>query len=245
MIIYPAIDLRGGRVVRLRQGRADEETRYGDDPAQMAARWASEGAEWLHVVNLDGAFGDDAAANLRALDGILRTVSLPVQFGGGLRDLPSIEAALRRGVKRVVVGTGAIQNPDLVSEAIGKYGAEAIAVGIDARDGLVATHGWRALSAIPAAALAEQMAARGVIRLIYTDIARDGMLGGIDAEAMADLARSSGLEVIASGGVASLADIAALAAHEGDGVVGVIAGQALYTGAISLADAIRLANSPR
>jgi phosphoribosylformimino-5-aminoimidazole carboxamide ribotide isomerase len=208
----------------------------------VAVRWAREGAAWLHVVNLDGAFGDDTAANLRALEGILKAVAIPVQFGGGLRDLANIEAALRRGVSRIVVGTGAIQNPDLVTEAIAKFGAETIAVGIDARDGLVATHGWRALSAIPAAALAEQMAERGVTRVVYTDIARDGMLGGIDAEAMADLARASGLSVIASGGVASLEDIAALAAHQGDGVEGVIVGKALYDGAFTLADALRVAS---
>jgi phosphoribosylformimino-5-aminoimidazole carboxamide ribotide isomerase len=240
MIIFPAIDLRAGRVVRLRQGRAEDETVYGDDPAQIAARWQSEGAEWLHVVNLDGAFGDDQAPNAHALESILKTVSIPVQFGGGLRDLASIEGALRRGVARVVIGTGAIQNPELVSQALVQFGAESVVVGIDARDGLVATHGWRALSAIPAAALAEQMATRGVLRLVYTDIARDGMLRGIDAESMADLARASGLRVIASGGVASLDDVRSLKTHEPDGIEGVIIGQALYTGAVSLASLISI-----
>ena len=238
MIIFPAIDLRAGRVVRLRQGRAEAETVYGDDPAQIAARWQSEGAEWLHVVNLDGAFGDDVALNLHALESILKTVSIPVQFGGGLRDLVSIGGAFMRGVSRVVIGTGAIQNPELVSDAMSKFGAESIAVGIDARDGMVATHGWRALSAIPALALANQMAERGITRIVYTDISRDGMLRGIDANAIAELARSSGLRVIASGGVATLDDVRALQAREGDGIEGVIIGQALYTGMVGLHEAI-------
>lgn len=237
MIIFPAIDLRGGRVVRLRQGKEDAQTVYSDDPAGMAARWQSEGAEWLHVVNLDGAFGDDVALNLRALESILRTVTIPVQFGGGLREMVSIGAALMRGVARVVLGTGAIQNPELVSDALSRFGPETIAVGIDARNGKVATHGWQALSAISALELANQMADRGVTRVIYTDISRDGMLGGIDADAVAELARESGLRVIASGGVAGLEDIKALQSRAQDGIEGVIIGQALYTGAVSLREA--------
>jgi phosphoribosylformimino-5-aminoimidazole carboxamide ribotide isomerase len=238
MIIFPAIDLRRGRVVRLRQGRAEDETVYGDDPAQIAARWQGEGAEWLHVVNLDGAFGDDTAENLRALEQILAAVTIPVQFGGGLRNLSSIQAAYARGVTRVVIGTGAIENPSLLSEALTRFGPETIAVGIDARDGMVATHGWRALSALPARDLAVQVAERGITRIIYTDIARDGMLHGIDAGAAADLARASGLRVIASGGVAALGDVRALQEHAGGGIEGVIIGQALYTGAIKLKEAV-------
>lgn len=238
MIIFPAIDLRGGRVVRLRQGRTDAETVYDDNPAEVAARWQAEGAAWLHVVNLDGAFGESAGPNLHALEQILRVVTIPVQFGGGLRDLASIRAAFARRVARVVVGTGAIQNPSLVSDVLAAFSAESIAVGIDARDGLVATHGWKAISAIPAVDLATRMAERGVTRIVYTDIARDGMLGGIDVEGTADLARGSGLRVIASGGVAGLDDIRALAAHSNDGIEGVIIGQALYTGMIALKEAI-------
>ncbi|MBI4788688.1 MAG: 1-(5-phosphoribosyl)-5-[(5-phosphoribosylamino)methylideneamino]imidazole-4-carboxamide isomerase [Chloroflexi bacterium] len=243
MIILPAIDLRSGRVVRLRQGRAEAETVYGDDPAEIAARWQSEGAEWLHVVNLDGAFGEDVALNLRALESVLKQVSIPVQFGGGLRDLVSIGAAFMRGVARVVIGTGAVQNPELVSDALAKFGAESVAVGIDARDGVVATHGWRALSAIPALDLANQMAERGITRIVYTDISRDGMLRGLDANAVAALAQSSGLKVIASGGVATLDDVRILKAREGDGIEGVIIGQALYGGALSLKDAKGVASS--
>ena len=241
MIIFPAIDLRRGRVVRLRQGRAEDETIYGDDPAQIGARWQSEGAEWLHVVNLDGAFGDDTVENLRALDSILAAVTIPVQFGGGLRNLGSIQAAYTRGVSRVVIGTGAIENPSLLSEVLARFGSETIVVGIDARDGLVATHGWRALSALPARELAIQVAARGITRVVYTDIARDGMLRGVDADGAADLARASGLRVIASGGVATLSDVQALQEHEADGIEGVIVGQALYTGAINLQEAIQVA----
>ena len=238
MIIFPAIDLRRGRVVRLRQGRPEDETVFGDDPAQIAARWQSEGAEWLHVVNLDGAFGDDTAENVRALGEILAAVTIPVQFGGGLRNLASVQAAYARGVSRIVIGTGAIENPALLSDVLTRFGSETIAVGIDARDGMVATHGWRALSALPARELAIQVADRGITRVVYTDIARDGMLHGIDAEAAAGLARQSGLRVIASGGVATRRDVQALQEHELDGIEGVIIGQALYTGAIKLKEAI-------
>ena len=238
MIIYPAIDLRAGRVVRLRQGRAENETIYGDDPAQVAARWQGEGAEWLHVVNLDGAFGDVSSANQRELARIVSTVSIPVQFGGGLRDVASIEAAFALGVARVVIGTMALENPALVSDSIARFGAERIVVGIDARDGMVATRGWREQSQISALDLARQMRERGVARIVYTDIARDGMLRGIDAGAMAHLARAANVRVIASGGVASLRDVKALKALEDNGIDGVIIGQALYTGAVSLREAI-------
>jgi phosphoribosylformimino-5-aminoimidazole carboxamide ribotide isomerase len=240
MVIYPAIDLRNGRVVRLRQGRPDAETIYGDDPAEIAARWESAGAEWLHVVNLDGAFGQDMGRNSDALGQILRAISIPVQFGGGLRDLASLQAAFDRGVTRVVVGTAALQNSSLVSDAVARWGAERVAVGIDARNGLVATHGWQTQSSSRALDFARQMAARGIQYVIYTDIARDGMLSGIDVAATAALAEAAGIGVIASGGVASLDDVQALA-RAGDGIQGVIVGQALYTGAISLREAISVA----
>jgi phosphoribosylformimino-5-aminoimidazole carboxamide ribotide isomerase len=236
MIIFPAIDLRHGRVVRLQQGRADAEIEYSDDPAQVALRWQSEGAEWLHVVNLDGAFGDSSSANLRELTRIIESVAIPIQFGGGLRDLASIEAAFARGVARVVIGTAAIENPQLVSDALARWGAERIVVGIDAREGKVATHGWQTQSPISNLDLANQMRARGITRIVYTDIARDGMLRGIDADAIARFARAAGVRVIASGGVASVDDIRALRAHRE--IEGVIIGRALYTGAISLREAM-------
>jgi len=240
MIIYPAIDLRNGRVVRLKQGRADAETKYSDDPAHIALRWQSEGAEWLHVVNLDGAFGDDSSANARELARIISSVSIPVQFGGGLRDLASIAAAFARGVARVVIGTAAIENPQLVSDAIARWGAERIVVGIDARDGMVATRGWVEQSKVSAIELAKQMRARGIERIVYTDIVRDGMLRGIDADAIAQLARAANIGVIASGGVASVNDVIALHAYRE--IEGVIIGQALYVGTIDLKETKRVAS---
>jgi phosphoribosylformimino-5-aminoimidazole carboxamide ribotide isomerase len=234
MVIYPAIDLRGGRVVRLQQGRADAETKYSDDPARIAARWQSEGAEWLHVVNLDGAFGEDSSTNAHELTRIISTVSIPVQFGGGLRDVASIARAFALGVARVVIGTAAIENPQLVSDALTRFGAERVAVGIDARDGIVATRGWREPSRMSALELARAMRERGVVRVVYTDIARDGMMQGVDAAAIAQLARESGVRVIASGGIASVRDVEALCAVEREGVEGVIIGQALYAGAMTL-----------
>lgn len=240
MIVFPAIDLRAGRVVRLRQGRADAETVYGDDPAQVVQRWQTEGAEWLHVVNLDGAFGEDIPANLAALSQILKAISIPVQFGGGLREIGGIEAAFKLGVSRVILGTVAIRNPSLVSEALKCYGKERIVVGIDARSGFVATHGWKETSEMSAIDLARQMAERGVVRAVYTDIARDGMLTGIDHQGTAELARATGLKVIASGGVGSLDDIRAVASLGKDGIEGVIVGQALYTGKVRLKEAINV-----
>ncbi len=238
MIIYPAIDLRHGRVVRLKQGRAEDETFYGDDPAQVAARWQGEGAQWLHVVNLDGAFGDASSANERELTRIVSTVSIPVQSGGGLRSIAGIEAAFALGVARVVIGTAAIENPELVSDAIVRFGAERIAVGIDARDGMVAMRGWREQSQISTLDLARQMRERGVTRIVYTDITRDGMLRGIDADTMVDFARAANVRVIASGGVASVRDVESLRARESDGIDGVIIGQALYVGTISLKELV-------
>jgi phosphoribosylformimino-5-aminoimidazole carboxamide ribotide isomerase len=236
MIIYPAIDLRHGRVVRLKQGRAEDQTIYSDDPVETALRWQNEGAAWLHVVNLDGAFGEESSANLRELTRIIQSVSIPVQFGGGLRDLASIDAAFNAGVSRVVIGTAAIENPQLVSDVIARFGSGKIVVGIDARNGIVATRGWVEQSQMNAIDLAKQMRARGIERIVYTDIARDGMLQGIDANVMANLGQAANVHVIASGGVASLRDVIALC--EQRKVEGVIIGQALYTGKVSLREAI-------
>jgi phosphoribosylformimino-5-aminoimidazole carboxamide ribotide isomerase len=236
MIIFPAIDLRAGRVVRLRQGRTEDETVYGDDPTQVAARWQGEGAEWLHVVNLDGAFGASSSANLCELARIIAVAKIPMQFGGGLRDIASIKTAFALGVTRVIIGTAAIENPELVSNAVAEFGVERIVVGIDARDGMVATRGWVEKSQLSAIELAKQMRARGIVRVIYTDIARDGMLQGVNANATAELAREANIGVIASGGVASLRDVGALGSHPE--IEGVIIGQALYTNAISLREAI-------
>jgi phosphoribosylformimino-5-aminoimidazole carboxamide ribotide isomerase len=246
LIIFPAIDLRRGRCVRLRQGRAEEEMVYGDDPAAVARRWVGQGAEWLHVVNLDGAFGEagDSSGtplNLQRLAEICEAVpGTSVQFGGGVRSVADVERALALGATRVILGTVALVEPVAVTEAIQRVGAERIVVGIDARDGWVATHGWRQASDTAVVALGQAMRQRGVMRVVYTDIARDGMLSGVNVEATAALARATGLRVIASGGVASLEDVQRLKARATDGIEGVIVGQALYTGAVSLAEALRV-----
>ncbi|MBC7234216.1 MAG: 1-(5-phosphoribosyl)-5-[(5-phosphoribosylamino)methylideneamino]imidazole-4-carboxamide isomerase [Chloroflexi bacterium] len=241
MIIYPAIDLRKGRCVRLRQGLAEEETVFADDPLEAAERWAAEGAEWLHVVNLDGALGEAGAANLAALERILSSIALPVQFGGGVRTVDDVRRLIDLGVRRVILGTVAVRQPEVVAEALARHGEEAIAVGIDARDGRVAIHGWTDTTEIAAVDLGRRMAGLGVCHAIYTDVARDGMLSGVNVSATAALARKTGLKVIASGGVASLEDICALKAQESAGIEGVIIGMALYRGHIALPDALRVA----
>ena len=257
LIIFPAIDLRQGRVVRLRQGDPNAQTTYSEDPAETALRWAELGAGWLHVVNLDGALafsldakgagltgagcGDKLPINLRRLADIRAAVGLPVQYGGGLRGLGDIELALETGATRVVLGTVAVRQPALVGEAIRRFGGERIVVGLDARDGKVATHGWQEQSELTAVDVARRMAEMGALRIVYTDISRDGMLTGVNVAATVDLARASGLRVIASGGVGSLDDIRALAAVSAEGVEGVIVGQALYTGAVALPEALALA----
>jgi phosphoribosylformimino-5-aminoimidazole carboxamide ribotide isomerase len=244
--IFPAIDLRRGRCVRLKQGDPNAETTFSDDPAAMARRWEAAGARWLHVVNLDGAFGDAGGANaalpinLQRLREIRAAVDLPIQFGGGIRTLEDIDLALELGAERVVLGTVAVKNPDMVRQALARFGPERIVVGIDARDGMVATHGWLATSDVRAIDLARAMREAGVLRTVYTDISRDGMLTGVNVAASVELARASGLRVIASGGVGSLDDIRVLVQHQGDGIEGVIIGQALYTGQFTLREAMQL-----
>ncbi len=245
MIIYPAIDLRHGRCVRLVQGNPQAETVVSDDPLGTALRWASLGAEWLHVVNLDGAFGDQTRSgkNIEALQAILAGVALPIQFGGGVRAMADIEAALSLGVARLVIGTAAITNPALVQEALARFGPERIALAIDARNGHVATHGWQELTSVTAIALALQMKTLGVRRIIYTDISRDGTLTGVNAPACAALAAESGLAVTASGGVASLEDVHRVKKVESLGVEGLIIGKAMYSGQVDLAQALEVARA--
>lgn len=237
MIIFPAIDLRRGRCVRLEQGDPDAETVYGDDPVAMAERWIDAGAEWLHIVNLDGAFGEDSP-NPAAVRAILNAVSVPVQFGGGLRSLQDIEDALNWGVERVILGTLAVKHPDIVGQAVDEFGAERIVVGIDARNRNVAIHGWQEASELDALVVAMKMKDRGVERIVYTDISRDGMLEGPNIAETGELAQLSGLKFIASGGVGSLDHILQVRWIEPYGVEGVIVGQALYKGLVDLGEAI-------
>jgi len=251
MLVFPAIDLRRGKCVRLRQGEPGAETVYGDDPVAVARRWGAMGAEWLHVVNLDGAFAgalqagqgtEDLPINLQRLRDIAAAVDLPIQFGGGLRSLDDVELLFNLGARRAILGTVAVQQSDLISEAIDRYGPDRIAIGIDARDGVATTHGWQQMSSVTAVDLGREMSQRGVEWVIYTDISRDGMLSGVNRSATASMAMQTGLRVIASGGVASIEDIHALRKVQANGVAGVIIGKALYTGNIDLAQAIAVAN---
>ena len=239
MIIYPAIDIRGGRCVRLTEGRFDAETVFADDPAEMALKWAGMGAEFLHLVDLDGALAGEGK-NVPVIERILQSVNIPVQLGGGIRNLETIEKLLSLGVTRLILGSAAVKNPQLVEEACKKYPGH-IAVGIDAKNGDVAIEGWGQGSGVAATELAKKMAAYGVETIIYTDISRDGMLSGVNVEATAALARACGVPIIASGGVASLEDIRRVKAVESDGVQGCIIGKAIYTGAVDLKAALALA----
>lgn len=230
MLLYPAIDLMGGQVVRLKQGRASEKTVYSDDPAAVAREWEERGGDWLHIVDLDAAFGGKHA-NLDKVRAIAAAVSIPVQMGGGMRDEQAIREALEAGVSRVVIGTKAAEDPDFVRRAVEKFGGHRIAVGIDARDGRVAVKGWAETTAIEAGTLAKELAAAGIGALIYTDIATDGMLQGPNLTATAEMVRTASCPVIASGGVSSAADLAALAKIEG--LAGAIVGKALFDGLIA------------
>ena len=239
MIIYPAIDIRGGRCVRLTEGRFDAETVFADDPTEMALKWAGLGAEFLHLVDLDGALAGEGK-NVPVIERILQSVSIPVQLGGGIRNLETIEKLLSLGVTRLILGSAAVKNPALVEEACKQYPGH-IAVGIDAKNGEVAIEGWGKGSGVAATELAKKMAAYGVETIIYTDISRDGMLSGVNVEATAALARACGVPIIASGGVASIEDIRRVKAVEADGVQGCIIGKAIYTGAVDLQEALALA----
>jgi len=234
--IYPAIDLRGGKVVRLKEGDPARMTSYGDDPAEAARRWLDVGAEWLHVVNLDGAFGEGNNANRVALESILKC-GAHVQFGGGMRSLDAIADVLDIGVTRAILGTIAIEQPDVVANALTRFGAERIAVGIDARDGLVRTRGWKDNSGVKATDLALQMRTLGLRTVIFTDVSRDGLGSGLNIPSTRELAEVSGLDVIASGGVHTIDDV--IAAKDA-GLAGSIIGRALYdgTGTVDLKEAI-------
>ncbi len=234
MILYPAIDLKDGNCVRLLRGDMAAATIFGDDPAAQAARFQAAGAQWLHLVDLNGAFAG-VPVNGEAVEAILARISIPTQLGGGIRDMATIETWLGRGLSRVILGTVAVENPALVREAAAAFPGH-IAVGIDARQGLVATRGWATETEIRAVDLARRYEDAGVAALIYTDIDRDGAMQGPNVEATAALARAVSIPVIASGGVSRLDDLIAL--RDTGVIAGAISGRALYDGAIDLAAAL-------
>jgi len=241
MLIVPAIDLKGGKCVRLLRGEMAAETVYGDDPVAMGQRWVDQGAQYLHVVDLDGAVSGHAV-NGDAIAALCRTLPIPLEVGGGVRTLARAVELLGSGVDRVIFGTAALAAPDVVTAACRQFPGR-IAVGIDARDGLVAVEGWTATSRIAALELARQAETFGACRVIYTDISRDGTQQGVNVAATQAVAEAIRIPVTASGGVGSLADIAALRASGAGGIDAVIIGRALYTGAVRLREAIAAATS--
>lgn len=239
MIVIPAVDLADGKCVRLRQGDMTQRTVYGDDPAAMARHWEEQGAEVLHVVDLDGALSGQSA-NLPAIEAIVGAVRIPVELGGGLRTRADVQRVLDLGVRWAIMGTSALRNPQAVQEAVAAYG-ERVIVGLDARDGRVAVSGWTETSDVSVLDLARQMETMGVQRLICTDIATDGMLAGPNLASLRAIAEAVDIEIIASGGVSSLQDIIALKTLEPLGVIGVITGKAIYEGTLDLKQAIAAA----
>ncbi len=242
MIIIPAIDLKDGQCVRLKQGRMDESTVFSADPVAMAEHWLDQGARRLHLVDLNGAFAGEPqhATIVRAIT--RRFPDLPVQIGGGIRTLSTIESYLQAGVQWVIIGTQALRDPDFVRQACQAFPGH-IMVGIDAHNGMVATEGWAQVSQTPARDLAIEFREAGISALIYTDISRDGMMQGVNVPATAQLARDSGLPVIASGGISALSDIEALLTERLSGIIGAISGRALYEGQLNLAAAQKLADA--
>ncbi len=242
MLIIPAIDLKDGACVRLKQGRMEDDTIFSDDPIGVAAQWVEQGARRLHLVDLNGAFAGTPINGeiVRAI--AQRWPSLPIQIGGGIRSLETIEAYVQAGVSWVILGTKAVKEPSFVREACRAFPGKVI-VGIDAKDGWVATDGWAEVSSIQAVDLAKQFKADGISAIVYTDIARDGMMQGVNVEATAKLARDSGLPIIASGGVTNLDDIHRLMAVKNDGIVGAITGRAIYEGTLDLGQAQALADA--
>ena len=235
MILYPAIDLKDGQAVRLIHGDMEQSTVFNDDPAAQAMSFVNAGCEWLHLVDLNGAFAG-TPVNAAPVEAILKTCKVPTQLGGGIRDMATIEAWLDKGLTRVILGTVAVENPDLVREAARAFPNQ-VAVGIDARNGRVATKGWAEKTDVMVTDLAKSFEDAGVAAIIYTDIMRDGAMGGPNIEATADLARAISIPIIASGGVSSLADLKALKAT--NVISGAISGRALYDGAIDLSEALK------
>jgi phosphoribosylformimino-5-aminoimidazole carboxamide ribotide isomerase len=236
MLIIPAIDLKDGLCVRLRQGQMDDSTVFSDDPVTMASQWAQEGARRLHVVDLNGAFAG-VPVNRQVVNEITANYpGLPVQIGGGIRNLDTIESYVIAGVSWVIIGTAAVENPQMVAEACREFPGKII-VGLDARDGLVATDGWAKMTDIRATELAKRFEQQGVDAIVYTDIARDGMMNGLNVEATVEMAEASTVPVIASGGITNMDDIRALKLVADKGIIGAITGRAIYEGTLDLADA--------
>jgi len=234
--LIPAIDLKGGHCVRLKQGRMEDATDYGDNPAEMAVHWQSLGAMRLHVVDLDGAFAGKPE-NRNAIRNICAALDIPVQLGGGLRDLETIEDTLNLGVERVILGSVAVSNPQLVTDACAAF-PERVCVGIDAKGGMVAVHGWGDVTDTPAISLAKTFEKAGVCAIIYTDISRDGMLTGPNIDETLKLAQAISIPVIVSGGISQLEDVEACARHADDGICGAITGRAIYEGTLDFAKAM-------
>lgn len=241
MIIIPAIDLKDGKCVRLLQGKEDEVTVYSDDPAAMANKWVDLGARLLHLVDLDGAFSGEQK-NYDKIRAIRKAIHIPIELGGGIRDISRIEMLVNIGIDRVIIGTSATSNPDMVKEACKKYPGQVI-VGIDAKDGKVAVKGWVEITELDAVEFAQSVEQFGIAGIIYTDISRDGMLIGPNIDAMAKMVESVKVPVIASGGVSNIEDIKSLTKI--DNLWGVITGKALYSGALDLREAIELVKSKK
>ncbi|MGC1777329.1 MAG: 1-(5-phosphoribosyl)-5-[(5-phosphoribosylamino)methylideneamino]imidazole-4-carboxamide isomerase [Xanthobacteraceae bacterium] len=241
MILFPAIDLKNGEAVRLRQGDMAQATVFNRDPAAQAAAFERQGFDYLHIVDLDGAFAGKPM-NAAAVDAILATVNIPVQLGGGIRDRATLDAWLGKGVARVIIGTAAVRDPALVKQAAQAHPGR-VAVGLDARDGKVAVEGWAATSELSALDIARRFEDAGVAAIVYTDVARDGMLRGLNLDATVALARHISIPVIASGGFASLDDVRALLQPRAQKLQGAIVGRALYDGRLDAAEALKLIRS--
>ena len=243
MILFPAIDLKNGQCVRLEQGDMARATVFNLDPAAQAKAFETQGFEYLHVVDLDGAFAGKPV-NAQAVEAMLKVVKFPVQLGGGIRDLATIEAWLAKGIRRVIIGTAAVRDPALVKEAAKKFPGQ-VAVGLDARDGKVAVEGWAETSTVTVLDIAQRFEDAGVAAIIFTDIARDGLLKGLNLEATIALADAISIPVIASGGLASIEDVKALLTPRAKKLEGAISGRALYDGRIDPAEALKLIRSAR
>ena len=243
MILFPAIDLKNGEAVRLKQGDMARATVFNRDPAAQAASFERQGFEYLHLVDLDGAFAGKPV-NAGAVERILKAVKIPAQLGGGIRDRATIEAWLGKGIARVIIGTAAVRDPALVKEAARAYPGR-VAVGLDARDGRVAVEGWAETSELSALEIARRFENAGVAAIVYTDVARDGMLKGLNLDATIALADAVSIPVIASGGLASLADVRALLAPRAQKLAGAIVGRALYDGRLDAAEALKLIRAAR